>query len=155
VRLLSIHGFHRKALLLTLAGVALCVVFATINYLKYRGVVEALQTLGQRKSLEMPPSSEWSKSLSPIDREQLGQTIARDAYLHLGKITTYTDRSNLEKSFTPNQDELHKRETKVVDLAQLNSLAQARLTDAIEWILWGVFAVLCGLTLRRPSNNDR
>lgn len=152
VRLLSIHGFHRKAFLLTLSGLALCAVFTSINYLKYRGVEVVLKTLEQH--VYLPPPSEWNKSLTPIDREKLGQTIAREEYLRSGKITTYIDRSNLEKPFTPTQGDLQKRESTVADLAQLNSLAQARYSDAIKWLLWGILAILCGLTSRRLSNND-
>ena len=155
VRLLAQSGASRKALLTAVFGIFMCTTWASLNYLKYRGVTNTLVFLETTGALKLPPPDEWSPSLSPERKEEIGREVASHEYFRSGTLSNYLDRSGSIQVFTPSQKQVSEREANVAKLAQLQLLANARYGDAIEWILWGVLAALIGFASGKALKRER
>lgn len=155
VRLLVQRGVSRRALLQVILGIFMCTTWASINYVKYRVVNNTLVTLNSTNALKLPPSEEWSTSLSSERREEIGRAVASDGYFRNGILSNYFDRSGSTQVFAPSQKQISEREANVVQLAQLQFLANARFADAIEWIIWSVLSGLIGFMFGKKLKRDR
>jgi len=156
VRLLSSKGVSRKAVLTACFGVILCVALAGVHFAKYRGVTSAIEVVELPTIPDkIPPSSEWSTSLTPIERETIGRKIASAKYQHSGTITAYADRAQQNMVFIPTQKEAQDREQIVARLAVLRELQSARFGDTMRWLFWIGLAVIFGVAVGRTSRNVR
>lgn len=155
VRMLTQNGVGRKAVLTTIVGIFMCTTWAAINYLQYQVVTETLVALRTDDDLRLPPPEKWSPSLSPEKKEELGREIASHEYFRNGSLKSYLDKSGSIQVFAPSQKQISEREANVAQLAQLQFLANARYDDAIEWVIWGVLAVLFGFASGRGLRGDR
>ena len=152
---MSLQGIHRRAFLLLLLGVSICGIGGAINYTKYHLVTASLQALEvSAVPKDLPPQNQWNAALTAIERERMGVLIARDAYLHSGRIVTYIDQSQLTKVFVPTQEDIQKRESTVSGVAELRQLASGRFTDSILWLSWFVLALLLGFSHAQVSKSN-
>ena len=155
-RLLSSQGLSRKAVLTTIFGAVMCVTLAGIHFVKYRVVNSSIKVVEIPTIPEnLPPPTEWSKSLTPVERETVGRQIAGAQYQQSGAITTYLDRAQQPVPFVPTQQESKDRESRVAGLAVLRQLEGDRFGDAMRWVVWIGLAVLYGVTVGRASRNGR
>ena len=155
-RRMSSQGFSRGAAVIAAIGAIICITLGGVQFMKYRLVRSSIETLSLPTIPESIPSpSEWSKSLTPIQREAVGREIAGANYYQSGTLSTYLDRGDQTVTFSPTQKEVEAREERVAGLATLKELAANRFGDSIRWVVWISLAVLYGLSIGRSSRNAR
>jgi len=149
------NGASRNTIAILCFGAIMCTVWVSLNYFKFQSVTKILVHLENSGDLKVPPREQWSTSLSQEQREEIGIALARHEYLRHGRLTTYIDRNDSPKLFSPSQKEITEREDNQIQLTQLRFLANARYNDAISLGLLGVLSAVFGYFAGWSSKRDR
>jgi len=145
-RRLCAFGVQRKALVLTLVAVCVCVFYGALAYWKYADLRTTLSVGQQRPAPQQGPAN-WRSGTSPEKREVLGLAVARQRFEQLGTLGTYVGRNGEIRVFTPDQEDLLRRERTVAYYARVEYAARSSLAEALLWLIMTVIAVVLGFAM--------
>jgi hypothetical protein len=152
-RRLCAFGAQRKAVLLTLVAVCVCLVYGAFAYWKYTDLRTTLSVNQQRLAPRQGPAN-WSSGTSPEKREALDREVARQRFEQLGTLGTYVGRKGEIRTFTPDQEDLLRRERTVAYYARVEYAARSSLAEALLWLIMSAISVVLGFAMsfdRRPT----
>src|SRR5689334_18007691 len=152
-RRLFAFGAQRKAVLLTLVAVCVCVGYGAFAYRRYADLRTTLSVNQQRPASKQNPAN-GSGGTSPEKREALGREVARQLFEQLGTLGTYVGRNGEVRTFTPDQEDLLRRERTVAYYARVEYAARSSLAEVLLWLIMSVISVVLGFAMsfdKRPS----
>jgi hypothetical protein len=151
-RLFGSVGPSRKAVLLVAAGACICVGSAIVSFLSHKTVSEIIAAVTAPPK-DLPRPEQWSKSLTPTERENVGRLIAQAEYSQSGTLTSFEDRTHQTITYCPTSAEVTEREAKVAKLSDLRVLEDRSYANALWWFVSGLLSFIAGIQMGRWSRN--
>jgi len=152
-RRLCAFGVQRKTVLLTLVAVCVGVFYGALACRKYADLRTTLSVNQQRPAPKQ--SLVHRSSGTPREKtEAFGREVARQRFEQLGTLGTYFGRNGEIRTFTPDQEDLLRRERTVAYYARVEYAARSSLAEALLWLIMSAISVVLGFAMsfdRRPT----
>jgi len=145
-RRLAAYGAHRRAALMMVLAASVCGLYGAFAYWKYLDDKVTLSVI-QRKAVPSQLPRDWGRTMAPERRESASLARARHAFREAGEIGTYFDRTGEVRTFSPNLEDVQRRERVVSHYARAEYAVRNSLAEALLWLILGPVAILLGLLM--------
>ena len=91
-----------------------------------------------------PLRDDWGANMPGPERERAGTARAAAVFVTSGQLVDYFDQSGQRKQFSPNQEQIRKREETVRLAERMRDTSERSLTQGVVSIISAVVAVALG-----------